>query len=61
MTLPADHPLRAERDQPVEAAYRCRECDRPWIIFAVHGEPGDGIDDPKVCRFCGAPGARRVR
>lgn len=56
---PADHPSR-DREQPVEAAYRCRKCDRPWIVFAVEGEPTDGID-PRVCRFCGAGDARRIR
>lgn len=40
--IPADHPDR-DRDELVEAAYRCRECDAPWIVFAVEGEPTDGV------------------
>lgn len=60
MSLPADHPKRDKREQPTEAAYRCQECDTPWVIFAVEGEPTDGID-PRRCRFCGADDARRVR
>lgn len=55
MKPPADHPRR-DREEPTEAAYRCRECDRPWIIFAVEGEPADGVN-PRECRFCGAPDA----
>lgn len=53
------HPRR-DREEPTEAAYRCRECDRPWIIFAVEGELADGVN-PRECRFCGAPDARRTR
>lgn len=56
----ADHPDRLEREQPVEAGFRCRECDRPWIIFAFEGEPLDG-SNPRDCRFCGAGNARRIR
>lgn len=59
MVIPADHPSR-DRGELVEAAYRCRECNAPWIIFAVEGEPTDG-EDPRTCRFCGAEDARRVR
>lgn len=62
MKPPADHPRR-EREQPTEAAYRCvnPDCGRPWIVFAVEGEPTDGVVDPRECRFCGAPDARRTR
>lgn len=59
--MPADDPKREREGEMCEAAYRCRKCGLPWLIFAVHGEPTDGIDDPRVCRFCGADGARRVR
>lgn len=58
--IPADHPSR-DRGDLVEAAYRCRECDTPWVVFAVEGEPTDGVLDPRECRFCGAPDARRIR
>jgi hypothetical protein len=60
---PANSPKRDREGEMCEAAYRCvnPECLRPWVVFAVHGEPTDGIDDPRVCRFCGADGARRVR
>jgi len=58
---PADSPKRDRGTELVEAAYRCIDCDRPWVVFAVHGEPTDGVDDPRTCRFCGAPNARRVR
>lgn len=61
MSLPADHPKRGEREQPTEAAFRCRECDTPWVVFAVEGEPTDGVLDPRTCRYCGAGDARRVR
>ena len=61
MNEPADSSKRDRGTELVEAAYRCRECDRPWIVFAVHGEPTDGVDDPRQCRFCGAGDARRVR
>lgn len=58
---PADHPSRTEREQPTEAAYRCRDCDRPWMVWSFEGIPINGVDDVRVCRFCGADGARRVR
>ena len=61
MTLPADHPDRDKRDPLVEAAYRCDECNRPWLVWAVHGEPTDGVDDPRKCRFCEGGIGRRIR
>ena len=59
--LCADHPDRTERDQPTEAAYRCRRCDRPWMVWTFEGIPINGDSDVQVCRFCGADGARRIR
>lgn len=61
VTLPANHPDRDKRDPLVEAAYRCRECNRPWLVWAVHGEPTDGVDDPRKCRFCEDGIGRRIR
>lgn len=63
MNEPANSPKRDREGEMCEAAYRCvnPECQRPWVVFAIHGEPTDGIDDPRTCRFCGAGDARRVR
>lgn len=59
--IPADHPARTKREPLTEAAYRCVECDRPWVVFAVEGEPTDGVD-PRKCRFCDSETpARRIR
>lgn len=60
MTIPADSPQRDRGGELVEAAYRCCECNREWFIVAVHGEPTDSRD-PRECRYCGAPDARRIR
>lgn len=62
MTLPANSPQRDRGGELVEAGYRCSdpECDRAWIIIAVHGEPSDG-SDPRTCRYCGAPNGVRTR
>ena len=57
----ADDPKRDREGEMCEAAYRCESCDRPWIVFAVHGEPTDGVDDPRKCRFCEDGIGRRIR
>lgn len=57
----ADSPKREREGELCEAAYRCDTCDRPWIVFAVHGEPTDGVDDPRKCRFCEDGIGRRIR
>ena len=61
MSEPANSPLREREGELCEAAYRCESCDRPWIVFAVHGEPTDGVDDPRKCRFCEDGIGRRIR
>ena len=60
-TPPANSPHREREGELCEAAYRCESCDRPWIVFAVHGEPTDGVDDPRRCRFCEDGVGRRIR
>jgi hypothetical protein len=59
--VPANDPKREREGEMCEAAYRCRECGLPWLIFAVHGEPTDGVDDPRKCRFCEDGIGRRIR
>ena len=61
--VPANSPKRDREGEMCEAAYRCvnPECQRPWIVFAVHGEPTDGVDDPRKCRFCEGGIGRRIR
>lgn len=57
MTLPANHPQRATREQEVEAGFRCRnvDCQREWFIVAFEGEPPADHD---VCPFCHSQGVR---
>lgn len=60
-SLPADDRRRNEREPLAEMAFRCQACDRPWVIWAVEGEPSDGVD-PRRCRFCETDlPARRIR
>ena len=52
MSLPADHPERAEREPVVYAKYTCLDCPNKWTIAVLEGELPDDADR---CR-CGKPG-----
>ena len=60
--IPADSPQRDRGGETIEAAFRCSDpdCRREWFVVAVHGEPSDALN-PRECRYCGAPDARRIR
>lgn len=58
MTVPANDPKRATREEEVEAGFCCRECSRCWFIVSFEGEPPANHN---VCVYCGAGDARRVR
>ena len=54
-----DDPKR-NREEPVEAAYKCWDCGNPWVVFAFEGIPDS--DDHRTCRYCESDRpARRIR
>ena len=53
--LPADHPLRAERDEP-PANLHCDICHYAWTAPVFDGE----VEEPhRFCERCGGDGRRR--
>ena len=53
--VPADHPLRAKREPITYVPFHCSDCNHPWTIAALEGEPPTDHD---VCRDCGGKGKR---